>query len=65
MIGVPVSKKQQACVNRYVKEKYDRINVTMAKGRKEILRQAAEKYGLSINGYINLAIAEKLEKDVE
>lgn len=62
---MPVSKKQQACVNRYVKENYDRINVTMAKGGKEIMRQAAEKYGLSINGYINLAITEKLEKDME
>ena len=62
---MPVSKKQQACVNRYVKANYDRINVTMDKGRKEILRQAAEKYGLSINAYINMAIAEKLEKDME
>ena len=62
---MPVSKKQQACVNRYVKANYDRINVTMDKGRKEILRQAAEKYGLSINGYINMAIAEKMEKDME
>lgn len=58
-----VSKKQQACVNRYVSTHYDRINVTFQKGMKETLKSAADAAGLSVNAYINRAIAERLKKD--
>ena len=34
----PVSKAQQRSVNKYVKENYDRINVTFSKGRKEVIK---------------------------
>ena len=58
-----VSKAQQASVNKYVKSNYDRINVTMPKGRKEIIKAHAEARGKSVNGFINEAIEEKLERD--
>ena len=58
-----VSKAQQASVNKYVKSNYDRINVTMPKGRKEIIKAHAEAQGKSVNGFINEAIEEKLERD--
>ena len=50
---MPVSKAQQASVNKYVKTNYDRINVTMPKGRKEIIQAHAEARGESVNGFIN------------
>ena len=58
-----VSKKQQACVNRYMTNHYDRINLTVLKGNKEIIKGAADAVGLSVNAYINRAIALQLEKD--
>ena len=58
-----VSKAQQAAVNRYVKEKYDRINVTMPKGQKDIIQAHSEATGESVNGFINRAISETMDRD--
>lgn len=59
-----VSKKQQACVNRYILKAYDRINLTVPKGQKEIIKAHAEKTdGGSVNAFIQRAIAETMERD--
>lgn len=58
-----VSKAQQASVNKYVKANYDRINVTMPKGRREVLKAHAEAQGESVNGFINRAIDETMARD--
>lgn len=58
-----VSKKQQACVNRYVKANYYRVNVTFPKGKKDIIKDHAEKRGESVNAFINRAIDEAMERD--
>ena len=58
-----VSKAQQASVNKYVKKNYDRINVTMPKGQKEVIRAHAEIRGESVNGFINRAIEETMERE--
>lgn len=48
---------------RYNAKAYDRINIAVSKGRKEIIRAAAESHGQSINAYIVSAIDEKLERE--
>lgn len=58
-----VTKAQQASVNKYVKTNYDRINVTMPKGRKDIIKAHAESKGESVNGFINRAIEEAMERE--
>ena len=58
-----ISKKQQACVNRYMSNHYDRINFTVYKGQKEKIKAAAEMAGLSVNAYISKAIAAQMERD--
>ena len=58
-----VSKAQQKAVNKYVRTNYDRINITMPKGRKEEVQAQASRHGLSVNAYINAAIDEKMERD--
>ena len=58
-----VSKAQQKAVNKYVKEKYDRINITMPKGRKEQIQTAAEARGESVNGFINRLISDALDSE--
>lgn len=58
-----VSKAQQKAVNKYVKEKYDRVLVTMPKGKKDIIQAHSEALGESVNGFINRAIKETMERD--
>lgn len=41
----------------------DRISVAMPKGKKEIIKTHAEARGESVNGFINRAIDEALERD--
>ena len=57
-----VSKKQQACVNRYMSAHYDRINLTVPKGYKEQLAEVAKANGESVNGYIKRLIDADLGK---
>ena len=47
-----VTKAQQASVNKYVKSNYDRINVTMPKGKKDTIKAHAEARGESVNAFI-------------
>lgn len=51
-----VRKKQQACVNKYIKKHYDRINLTLPAGKKEVIKYQADKNGESVNAFINRAI---------
>lgn len=61
-----VSKKQQACVNRYIAKTYDRINLTVKKGDKDVIKAHADKYdGGSVNAFIQRAIAETMERDIK
>lgn len=44
---------QIAYQNDYIKQKYDRINLTVQKGRKEEIKKKAEAQGMTVNQYIN------------
>lgn len=59
----PASKAQQRAVSKYMKENYDEIKVRVEKGQKEIIKAHAESQGKSVNGFINEAIEEKMERD--
>lgn len=61
--SMAVSKAQQKAVQKYVKDKYDRVVLTMPKGKKEVVQAHAALHGLSVNAYINAAIDEKVERD--
>ena len=58
-----VSKAQQKAVTKYVKNKYDRFGLTMPKGKLDTIKAHAEARGQSVNGFINRAIAEAMERD--
>lgn len=58
-----VSKAQQKAVHKYVKANYDRQELTMPKGKKEIIRSHAEQRGESVNAFINRAIDETIQRD--
>lgn len=48
---------------KYNAKAYDRINIAVPKGQKDIIKACAEASGQSINAYINTAIEEKLKRD--
>ena len=58
-----VSKAQQKAVHKYVKANYDRMELTVPKGRKDTIKAHATAQGESMNGFINRAILETMERD--
>lgn len=58
-----VTKAQQRAVSKYMKENYDEIKVRVDKGRKDIIKAHAEGRGESVNGFINRAIEEAMERE--
>ena len=52
--------------NKYINKKYDRINLVVEKGKKDILKAHADIYDEgSVNAFINRAINEIMKKDNE
>ena len=50
--------------NDYIAKTYDRINLTVPKGQKEVIKAHADKHdGGSVNAFINRAIANQMERD--
>jgi len=49
--------------NQFQKENYDRINLIVPKGKKQVIKEFAESKGKSLNGFINEAVDEKMEKE--
>ncbi len=58
-----VSKAQQAAVNKYIKNNYDRLNITIIRGAKQLIEAAAKADNESINGYVKKAVKAKYEAD--
>ncbi|MBQ8214974.1 MAG: hypothetical protein IJZ33_01795 [Clostridia bacterium] len=48
--------------NEYNKQAYDRINLTVPKGKKESIQTAAQANGESVNAFINRLIDTELER---
>jgi len=59
------TKAQQKAVHKYVKANYDRMELTVPKGRKQEIKAFAESKGLSINGYVNNLIRFDMGVGVE
>lgn len=62
---VAANAAKSAYRNNWIAEKLDRVNLTMPKGKKEKIKDAADKAGISLNAYINQAIDERMERDAE
>ncbi|MCL2053283.1 MAG: hypothetical protein FWG90_02425 [Oscillospiraceae bacterium] len=55
-----ISEAKYKANNEYIAKSYDRIELKVKKGRKEIIKGVAEKQGKSLNGYIN----DLIDKDL-
>ena len=60
---MPASKAQQRAVSKYMKENYDEIKVRVEKGQKDVIKAHAEAHSESVNGFINRAIEETMQRD--
>ena len=57
-----VSEAQKKASIKYL-EKLDEIRIRMPKGQKEIIKTHAEAHSESVNGFINRAIEETMQRD--
>lgn len=63
---VATTKASQRAVNKYMKENYDRINLTVPKGEKGTIKEHADIFDSgSVNAFINRAISEQMKRDKE
>ena len=59
---MPVSDAQKKASVRYL-EKLDEVRIRMPKGKKATIQAHAEAHSESVNGFINRAISEAMERD--
>jgi len=60
---VPYTKAGQKAVDKYVKNNYDNLTIRVSKGKKATLQAHAEANEESLNGFVNRAIDEAVERD--
>ena len=58
-----MGKSSTRAQNKYIAKAYDRINLTVPKGQKDHIQAHAEARKESVNGFINRAIDEAMERD--
>ena len=58
-----VSKAQMVATAKYEAKAYDKILVRLPKGKKDKMQAHAEARSESVNGFINRAITETMERD--
>ena len=54
---------QQRAVHKYVKNNYDRLELSVPKGQKEAIQQAAKQAEQSVNKYIYEAVKYRMEQE--
>ena len=60
---MPASKAHIKATNKWMAKAYDRVNLTLPKGQKEVVQAHATARSESVNGFIGRAIAEAMARD--
>ena len=58
-----ISKAQQKAVQKYVQNNYDRVVLTLPKGKRDLIKEHAKNKKESMNAFINRAIDETMNND--
>ena len=58
-----ISDAQRRAVAKYNAANYDRVELRLEKGQKDVAKAHAEAQGESLNAFINRAINETMERD--
>jgi len=59
----PMSEARKKANAKYNAKAYDRLEIIVKKGRKDELKAHAAECGESLNGFVNRAIMEAMERD--
>lgn len=54
---------QQRAVHKYVKNNYDRLELSVPKGEKEVIQQAAKQARQSDSAYVYEAVKRRMEQE--
>lgn len=57
------SDAQRRAVAKYNAENYDRVELRLTAGKKDVVKAHASGRGETLNGFINRAISETMERD--
>lgn len=57
------SDAQRRAVAKYNAENYERLEVRVPKGEKDLIKAHSEARGESVNAFVNRAIDEAMERD--
>ena len=57
-----ISKAQQKAVNNYISRNYDRIEITVPKGHKAIIKASASSVGESVCMFIRKSVEQRIER---
>ena len=60
---MPTTKAQQKATAKYKEKVYDRMEILLPKGKKAELQAHAADCGESLNGFVNRAVDETVERD--
>ena len=58
-----ISEAQRKAVAKYNAANYDRVELRLKKGQKDIIKAHADSRGESLNNFVNRAITETMERD--
>lgn len=56
------NKSHNRAVNKYIKNHYERINLLVPKGDKDIIKQVAASRGMSVNAFIKSTLAAEIAR---
>lgn len=56
------TKASQRAVNKYIANNYDRLNITVPKGKKDEYKAAAEAEGKSLNAFIVECVERRINR---
>ena len=60
---MPISEAQRKAVAKYNAANYDRVELRLKKGQKDIIKAHAESRGESLNNFVSRALSETMERD--
>lgn len=60
---MPYSEAQKKATMKYKAKAYDRLELQLKKGTKDIYRKHAEKKGMSLNSYFIYLIEQDMQRD--
>ena len=58
-----ISDAQKRAVAKYNAANYDRVELRLDNGQKDVVKAHAEARGESLNAFVNRAISETMERD--